>query len=169
MRSKSVLLLLILMLVGALVAEQPRRNTSGHGHQGRGDGSRMAQELGLSQEQQAELKVLREKHKAGRSDTRNEVKAIRRQIAEELKKSSPSKSRIKTLADKIGAIHSANAVRMADHMLEVKKILTDEQFSRMLDLKEQRKGQKNGPGKGRGPGGKKQHRHQKGKACCPQS
>lgn len=168
MKLQNVMLLVVMIVVGSLFAQGPRNGQGPQG--GKGKGARMAQELGLSEQQQADLKALREKHRAERKDTRGEVKALRKQIAEELKKSSPSKSKIKTLADKIGAIHSANAIRMADHMLEVKKILTPEQFSKMLDLKEQ-KGN-NGPkhkGKGRGPGGKKQHGHQRGGACCPQS
>lgn len=156
-----------LFLVGSLVAQPARRNVNGHGHRGKGDGTRMAQELGLSKEQQAQLKELRQKHKTERPNTREEVKALRRQIAEELKKNSPSKSKIKTLADRIGEIHAANAVRMADHMLEIKKILTPEQFSKMLDMKEQKGQRKQQMGKGRGPGGKKHHGHGKGKACCP--
>lgn len=169
MKLQRVIVLVVMVLVAGLFAQAPGKG-NGHGHGGKGDGTRMAQELGLSEKQQADLKVLREKHRAERIDIRTEVKALRKEIAEELKKSTPSKSKIKTLADKIGAIHSANAVRMADHMLEVKKILTPEQFSKMLDIKE-KKGNKgpNHQGKGRGPGGKKQHGHQRGSGCCPQS
>lgn len=165
MKRQKVVLLLIMLIVAFLVAEPVGRCC---GQKGRGDGTRMAQELGLTQEQQEQLRLLRQKHKAERPDTRAEVKALRRQIAEELKKSSPSRSKIKTLADKIGAIHAANAVRMADHMLEVKVILTPEQFSKMLDIKEQRGGHKKGPGKG--PGGRKKvHGNPRGGGCCPQS
>ncbi len=167
MKVYGVILLMVTLMVGSLMAEPQARK--GHGHKGKG--KRMAAELGLSQEQQDQMKTLWEKHRAERKDTRGEVKELRQGIATELKKSKPSKSEIKSLADKIGAIHSANAVRMADHMLEIKKVLTPEQFSKMLDKKEQR-GQKKGnkkSGKGKGPGGKKQHGHQKGGSCCPQS
>lgn len=167
MRFQRFVLLLFVLFIGAAFAQPPHRG--GYGNRGKGDGSRMAQELGLSQEQQEQLKEIRQKHRAEKPDNRSEVKALRRQIAEELKKSSPSKSKIKTLADKIGALHSANAVRMAEHMLEVKAVLTPEQFSKMLELKEQRKAHKQGARKGHKGGGKGYKRHKNGGACCPQS
>lgn len=164
MKLQAIMLLIVTLLLGSLMAEPPRRNMGGHG---KGDGTRMAQELGLSQEQQDQLKELRKKHREERRDIRTEVKELRRQIGEELKKSNPSRSTIKSLADKIGTIHSENAVRMADHMLEVKEILTDEQFTKMLDLKEEKANKMH---KKKGPGGKKgQGGHRKGGACCPKS
>lgn len=89
-------------------------------------------ELNLSEEQRAELKEIREKDKPFRKKHREEMKAIRQKAKEELLKDNPDRKVLKKYSQEIAQLHEKMSEQMIDHLLKVKKILTKEQFEKIL-------------------------------------
>ncbi len=128
--------------------------------QGRGNGEgkgkyhqQMIQELDLTEQQQKDMKALKESKPTDRKAKREEAKKHREELDELLRASSVDKNAID---NKIAEISKMTAEKMnarIDHLLEVKKILTPEQFNTFLDLKKEKmQNKRKGKGKGKGKG-----------------
>jgi Spy/CpxP family protein refolding chaperone len=130
----------------------------------------MFADLNLTADQKAKLKVLHEAQKDTHKKVFEQMKALREQVKAELLRPQPSKQVLDGYAAQMGNLHRELAQKRADHLLQVKTILTPEQFSKLLsrdpkgprcseDCKEKGKhGDKCCPKK-ETPGGEKK--------CCP--
>jgi len=97
---------------------------------------RMMADLNLTEEQQNKLKVLhgemmglREKHMAA-------VKTVRDKMKTELLKSAPAQKTLYGYAEELGNLHKQMSKDRTDHLLKVKKVLTPEQFSKLVEKEE---------------------------------
>jgi Spy/CpxP family protein refolding chaperone len=152
-----VALALVLLPFGPVAQPGPR---SGEGA-GPGKGRpphRMWMELNLTAEQKEQLKALREEMQPIREKHMESVKAVRDKIKAELLKSDPSQNTLYGYAGELGELHKQMTKDRTDHLLKVKKILTPEQFSKLVEREE-----KMDHGKGFGHRGGK-HPH-KGDEC----
>jgi Spy/CpxP family protein refolding chaperone len=131
---------------------------------------RMMADLNLTEEQQNKLKVLHDEMMQIREKHMDAVKTVRDKMKAELLKKSPSQNTLYGYGGELGELHKQMSKDRTDHLLKVKKVLTAEQFSKLVE-KEERMG-RGGCG-AMGPGkclhdGKCPH---KGKGmkngCCP--
>jgi Spy/CpxP family protein refolding chaperone len=104
-------------------------------HQKGEKGTHLKEELNLSDEQSEELKTLKSAHKKEMKTNHQATKAVRLEIFEELRKETPNSSVTNKLSDKIGTLHSEMNKSMVTQLLEIKKILSQEQFEKLLELK----------------------------------
>ena len=134
--------------------QQPAAADSMHGKQ---RGKFMA-ELNLTPDQKTKLQAL---HKQMMETTKpffEQMKGIMEKSKAELLKPQPSKQVLYGYATELGDLHKKMAEKRADHLLQVKAILTPEQFSKLLSHKWMgpegfRNGKGKGPHHGNGMGG----------------
>lgn len=115
---------------------------------------KMIRELNLTPDQKTKLKALRGQMKDVRQQIVEQMKGIRNKIKEELLKDKPSEKTLDGYAAQLGELSKQIAQKMSSHLLQVKAILTPEQFKKMvsfdwMDQFMKRKG-KHGPGAGGG-------------------
>lgn len=145
-----VLALLVLAASPALQAASP--------DEGPGDAQRweqkheeklkeMREKLGLTADQEAKLKAHRAAHKEAGRQLREEMRSKRDALRQELEKPSVDEKRVRALHDEIKALDA----RLSDHrlsgILEVRHILTPEQFKKFQEMMPERGHWK--PGEGR--------------------
>ena len=106
------------------------------GKNGARNGSGLKNYLDLSDSQIASLDSLRGEQFNDNKDNRDKIKRLRKEIYLEVSKAKPNNSLIEKKAGEIGEIHKALTVKMANHILDIKKILTPEQFSKFLERRE---------------------------------
>ena len=126
---------------------------------------RMFADLNLSEKQQADLQTLHKEMQALRQKHMESVKAVRGKMKAELLKPDASQNVLYGYAGELGELHKQMSKDRSDHLLKVKKVLTPEQFSKLVE-REERMGPDGQPGCPKGPG-KGQCCPQKGAAGCP--
>ena len=94
---------------------------------------KMIKELNLTQDQKTKLKALRMQMKESRQQIFNQMKGVRNKIKEELLKDKPSKTVLDGYASQLGELSKQIAQKLADHLLQVKAILTPEQFTKLVN------------------------------------
>jgi Spy/CpxP family protein refolding chaperone len=104
-------------------------------------------QLNLTPDQKARLKALHSDLKDFRKANFEKMKSMLDKSKEELLKPAPSKAALYTYAQQMGDLHRAMAERMADHMLQMKTILSKEQFQKFLN----RDFMRGAGGRGNGP------------------
>jgi Spy/CpxP family protein refolding chaperone len=150
MKTKSIVLPLIALMLSAAPVHTFAQPGPGKG-MGPGDGERphrMWEDLNLKEDQKTELKKLHEEMQTVRKKHFEAVKTVRDKIKKELLKNNPSQNVLYGYAGELGELHKQMSKDRGDHLLKVKKILTKEQFTRLLDEK--------------GPMGKGKHGHRRG-------
>lgn len=98
-------------------------------------------QLELTPEQVSKLKELREGSAPARKEHREKVREVRGKIKEELLKDRPSQRVLDDYAAQMGDLHEKLNTASINHLLQVKEILTPEQFKIFTE-----KGPKGGPG-----------------------
>jgi len=101
------------------------------GENGENRGERLREELGLSDDQFEQLQELKTEHRGEMKSNREAVQALRTEVKTELKKEEPSISETDRLAEEIGELHTEMTKSLVAHLLEIKEILTPEQFEKM--------------------------------------
>ncbi len=110
----------LVMLVPALLFAQmgPMKGDCGRGWMG----------LGLDDEQQMKMEKLSLEHKLATVDMRAEQAKLRLEMKQEMLKDEPSRKTLEKLAKGIAANREKMQMSRIDHMLDVKKILTPDQW-----------------------------------------
>jgi hypothetical protein len=96
-------------------------------------GHRMWNDLQLNADQQAKLLTMHNEMKDLRKNQRDEMNTVRLKIKEELSKSNPSKTVLSGFVSDLGKIHEKQIQSHIDHMMQLKTILTPEQFQKVID------------------------------------
>lgn len=110
---------------------------------GRGLGPKaFFKELGLNQEQQEKLEAHRKAQWAQNKEVREQMKAKMKALHEEMGKPDMDKTQVKGLVDEINTLKGHLFAQHIDGILEMKEVLTPEQFAKMQAHFEER-----GPGK----------------------
>lgn len=133
----------------ALRAESPK--------EGPGDGKweqkreekfkEMREKLGLTADQEAKLKAHKESHKAEARNLHEGMRAKRDALRQELEKPAVDESRVRALHNEIKALDAGLSDHRLKGILEVRKILTPEQFKKFHEMMPNRGDWK--PGEGR--------------------
>lgn len=88
--------------------------------------------LDLTEEQKTKLQELRIEHKPAMVKIKETMKLIKQKSKEELLKDKPDKNVLKKYSQQIADQSRIMAESMTEHLLKVKKILSKEQFEKML-------------------------------------
>ena len=96
-------------------------------------------QLNLSDEQKKLLEENKAKHKASKEAFGNELKAAMQAVGEQLKQKDLDLNKINGLRSDLKRLRDQMADERFDAILEVRKILTQEQFTRFVDLVEKEK------------------------------
>ena len=100
---------------------------------------RLHQEIGLSAEQEAVLKKYRQEHRDQIHDLHGEIRDARNQIKEELQKTQFDPERVKALHEKIKSLKVQLEDKRLEGIMEVRGVLSPEQFARFMEIKEKYK------------------------------
>jgi Spy/CpxP family protein refolding chaperone len=156
MRSKTLLFGLI---AGSLIAAPPALWAQPDSTKMEKHHEKMMADLKLSADQKAKLKDLRTKKLAAMKPFREKMKSIREKIKTELLKPQPSKQALDGFAAELGDLHKQMAQMRNDDLLQLKAILTAEQFSKLVNRdwmggphRGMGKDRHGGPGHGMGEG-----------------
>ena len=114
---------------------------------------KMAADLGLTQEQQDQMKALRESGKEKAGSLREKSKEVRQALREELNKADTDSSKVKGYVEDLTALYRQKLEQRVDGVLGMKKVLTPEQFSKLNEKMEQKKEAWRERRGGRGPRG----------------
>ena len=134
------LIALVITLPPGSVPAQPRMHGAGP------DSSKASQRnfrmfagLNLTDDQQTKLKALHDEMMTIRKKHMEAVKTVRDKMKTELLKSDASQNTLYGYAGELGELHKQMTKDRTDHLLKVKKVLTPEQFSKLVE-KEERMG-----------------------------
>ena len=101
--------------------------------------SKMYKKLGLTPEQDKKLKDHRDGHRSQMETLHKEIKVKRKLLGEELQKTDFDMSKVQQVHDELKSLKARMEDNRLEGILEVRKILTPEQFSKFMKLKEDRK------------------------------
>lgn len=110
---------------------------------------KMRTELGLSEEQVAKMKEIREKRKASREQHREKVKAAREEFHTAMKNPKASKAELEKKFDQLEKLQSQGKREQFEMMLELRSLMDEKQIAKFNEKrgewrnkwKEKRKGQ----------------------------
>ncbi len=137
MKTRSLLMglvagMLLLAPVGGFCAEPEQMGPPPGMHERKGDGKhfeKIFDGLGLSAEQQEKLKAGREKNRDVEKKAREEMRNAREALGQELDKPTLDMVKVKALHETLKALMVKGEDRRLDTILEVRSILTPEQFA----------------------------------------
>jgi Spy/CpxP family protein refolding chaperone len=93
----------------------------------------MWNDLQLNADQKSKLLTMHNEVKDLRKNQRDEINAVRQKIKEELSKSNSSKTILSGFVSDLGKLHEKQIQSHIDHMMQLKTILTPEQFQKVID------------------------------------
>jgi len=136
---------------------------SAFGQMGPGPGERMGgkgmppAELNLSDEQQTQMRDLKFAHEKVMIGLQADLKTERLELKKLKLADEPNKKKIMSQIEKVGSIEIAKEKARAEHQLEVRKVLNDEQLKIFRKHQFDRKGRHDGP--------RKERPHRRGPDC----
>ena len=101
--------------------------------------AKMYEKLELSQEQKEQLEAHRKAQKEEFKEVFQELKSNKDALAEELEKKNMDKDKVQQIHAKIKMLNAKKEDLRLEGIMQVREILTDEQFSEFMKLKESRK------------------------------
>ena len=153
----STAIILSMMISLPLMAQQGNGRGNGNRQGNPQMHQRMQERLGLTTEQVAKLDVLKEKHQEELKTNQEARQELQMQLTLELKKENPSKKVIENLAKQIGELHEKMILMRAEHLQEMRPILTNEQYQQILDMRKNHKGEMGKGGRHHGQGNSGKH------------
>jgi Spy/CpxP family protein refolding chaperone len=139
---------IVVLLLFAFPLMAAAQETQGEAHEGPGDSVgilgpegvfKLVDELKLSDDQANKLHAIKDSSKRDIFAAHNEMMTTVWDIQDEMKKESPDKAKLYAMADKIADTQKKIARLRIDQMLQVKAVLTAEQFTKLTSLIEARK------------------------------
>lgn len=115
----------------------------------------MMKELNLTPDQMDKLEGLRLDYQKANLAFRPKARDLREKVKEELLKTSPDKGKLDSYAAEIGKMQGEMAKQRHGHLLQIKAVLTPEQFEKLVSHEwrgDGPKGRKAGPGCANGAG-----------------
>jgi Spy/CpxP family protein refolding chaperone len=122
----------ILPIASAVILAAGSLGAFAGGPEGKKGPNKIMKELKLSEEQKEKMKELRDQNKDAQKELFGKITELRGAIKEELLKDDPDENALSSLAAQLGEFHARMAKAHQDRLLEIKKILTKEQFEKLL-------------------------------------
>ena len=147
---KNVKILMLTMVLGGLIAipsvfaqeEQGPEHAMKH----KGEHGELFKQLNLTEDQKKQLKANKEKQKEQMKAAFTQMKAQKDAMHQELMKKDLDMAKINAIQSQIKAFQAQMVDNHLNSILEVRKILTPEQFSKFISLMEERKSKWQGHG-----------------------
>jgi len=117
---------------------------------------RMWAELNLTADQEAQFKEINSRYAPARRESAQRIEELREKINQEILRDKPSKSMLIQYAGTIGETQKKMSLASVSHLLEVKAVLTPEQFKTFVSMSSAAAGGRRGGGRradGESPGG----------------
>ena len=127
MKSKALLFLAFLA-----VTLLPTIGMASDGEQASTSARRLWEELNLTPDQEAKFRDINAKHAPARRDHARRLEEVRARMNQELLKDRPSRSLLAQYAGQMGEFQKQMNIASVNHMLDVKAVLTAEQFNTFL-------------------------------------
>lgn len=124
----------------ALAVAVPVAFSHGPGPDGEREGfhqkrmERMAEKLGLNEQQQTALEALKVQQRADRQSLREQIRQQRDAMRKLLESPDVSKQQVLAAQREIHALRGQLAESRVDFLFEAKKVLTQDQFKKLLEL-----------------------------------
>ena len=112
---------------------------------------KMLEELNLSAEQEAKFKEINSQYAPARRENAQRIEELREKINQEILRDKPSKSMLIQYAGTIGELQKKMSLSSVNHLLDVKAVLTPEQFKTFVSMSPAASGGRRGGGR-RGDG-----------------
>ena len=129
----------MLFLSSAVYAEHPRGDSEGkEGHKEKMFEG-LVEELGITPEQEAQIKKQRSDHKATSKELRKQLRAKHKELRGELEKDTADEGKINTLVAEIKTLMGTKLEQRVKSILFMKETLTQEQFTKLREKKEKHK------------------------------
>jgi len=144
MRS-SRMFLCIALLSAALASVNASADDKREEHPAR----RMWAELNLTAEQEAQFKEINARHAPARRENAQRIEELREKINQEILRDKPSKSMLIQYAGTIGELQKKMSLASVNHLLDVKSVLTPEQFKTFVSMSSATTGGRRGGSGGR--------------------
>ena len=117
----------------------------------------MNKQLGVTEEQEQKLKEHREKNQAKMQTLRDQLKEKKEAIRQELEKTEFNEAQVKALQNEIKNLQNQKEDIQLEGILEVRKILSQEQFKKFSEKMKEHKGFGKGEKFGKHDGRKEDH------------
>jgi Spy/CpxP family protein refolding chaperone len=117
--------------------------------QGRGGRGQMLKKLGLNEEQIAQFKEIKQKHKQSMQGNRERIKNLKQefqQLMQSNEKGDGYKSKVLSKLDELQRLKAQTKRSKVEMALSIREIMTPEQIQKFMQFRQQRKGRKNGRG-----------------------
>jgi Spy/CpxP family protein refolding chaperone len=109
-------------------------SVSADGKSGDHPARRMWEELNLTADQEAKFKEINSRHAPARRESAQRIEELREKINQELLRDKPSKSVLIQYAGTIGELQKKMSLASVSHLLDVKAVLTPEQFKAFVNM-----------------------------------
>ncbi|GBU22791.1 hypothetical protein R80B4_02703 [Fibrobacteres bacterium R8-0-B4] len=109
---------------------------------------RMWEELNLSADQEAKFKEINSQYAPARRESTQRIEELREKINQEILRDKPSKSMLIQYAGTIGELQKKMSLASVSHLLDVKAVLTPEQFKTFVSMSSATSGGRRGGGRG---------------------
>ncbi|MCX6356885.1 MAG: Spy/CpxP family protein refolding chaperone [Candidatus Aureabacteria bacterium] len=134
----------LLLSAAAVFAQTPcPAGADGGWHKGKGCGKQLEQ-LNLTPEQKQKLDAQRKEKKSAMKGLEESLKAKRGELREEMDKEKTDKAKIESIGADLKRIEAQRIDQEISGILQMKEILTPEQFKKMSAMREEHKGGKHG-------------------------
>ncbi|MEA3489379.1 MAG: Spy/CpxP family protein refolding chaperone [Candidatus Omnitrophota bacterium] len=100
---------------------------------------KISERLDLSPKQREQLKELRRENREMMKALMEELRDTRHDLSEELQETYSSRKKIKRVVSDMKKLQAKQIDQRVDNFLDMKKILTPDQFEEFMELKEERK------------------------------
>ena len=129
MKIRMFLCLILLAVALAPVSGSADDNRGQREHPGR----RLWRELNLTPEQEVKFREINSRHAPVRRDNARMIESLREKINQELLRDKPSRSTLIQYAGQMGELQKKMNIASIDHLLNVKAVLTPEQFRKFTN------------------------------------
>lgn len=99
------------------------------------DVNNLAEELSLSEEQTGNISAIKEDLKASKKELYGTLRGLRATLREELLRPDTDTASVENIVDRINSVRARITEERVESFLSMKKILTAEQFRKMIELK----------------------------------
>ena len=114
--------------------------------------------LGLSEEQRAKMKTVREQAKEKQDAFRTQLKAKHEALGQELDAQKPDRAKAEAIVMELGALEQQMGLDRVDMIFQIRAILTPEQYQKLQALHEKRRAEmKQQQQAGKKPEGRREH------------
>jgi len=108
---------------------------------------KMWAELNLTAEQEAKFKEINAQYAPARRENAQRIEELREKINQEILRDKPSKSMLIQYAGTIGELQKKMSLASVGHLLDIKAVLTPEQFKMFVSMSSAAGGKRGGGGR----------------------